>query len=95
MEHLLSQKEDGIRGKSVGASSGLHLRTDPPPSPPRHIGPSMRKVGPQHYLKEEMAAAREAVSSLDQAVAKASSYREKASRLLEEAHRALSRLEQV
>jgi hypothetical protein len=60
-----------------------------------HAGPSMRQIGSQHYLKEEMAAAREAVKALDEAVAKAKSFRERASRLLEEAHRALSRLEQV
>ena len=70
------------------------LSLSPLLSPPM-TGPSMRDVGPQHYLKEEMAAAREAVRSLDKAVASAKSYREKASRMLEEAHRALDRLEQV
>ena len=93
MEHHLSEggwhPGQSQWGPHPGCISALTLPL------PCHIGPSMRKVGPQHYLKEEMAAAREAVQSLDQAVAKASSYREKASRLLEEAHRALSRLEQV
>ncbi|GAX75255.1 hypothetical protein CEUSTIGMA_g2700.t1 [Chlamydomonas eustigma] len=63
--------------------------------PPMQRGPSMRHIGSQHYLKEEMVAAREAVKALDEAVARAKSFRERASRLLEEAHRALGRLEQA
>ncbi len=55
----------------------------------------MQETGSIQYLREEMAAAREAVKALDKAVAEASSYRERASRLLEEAHRAFSRLELV
>ncbi|MEW5304554.1 MAG: hypothetical protein WDW36_007157 [Sanguina aurantia] len=48
-----------------------------------------------HYLQEEMRAAREEVTALDQSVAAALSFREKSTKLLEEAHRALSRLEQA
>eukprot|EP00798_Chlamydomonas_sp_ICE-L_P018693 gene18693-25214_t len=51
--------------------------------------------GVHYYLKQEIAAAREAVGNLDKAVSKATSFREKSSMTLEEAHRALSRLQQA
>ncbi|GAX75257.1 hypothetical protein CEUSTIGMA_g2702.t1 [Chlamydomonas eustigma] len=76
-------------------SSILFDSDDSNHKPKLNRGPSIRQVGPQQYLKEEMQAARDAVKALDKAVAEATSYREKASKLLEEAHRALSRLEQA
>jgi hypothetical protein len=60
-----------------------------------HKAPSIRLVGSEHYLREEIQEARKAVQVLDDAVRKSSCFREISSELLEEANRALSRLEQV
>eukprot|EP00798_Chlamydomonas_sp_ICE-L_P025957 gene25957-11641_t len=56
---------------------------------------TMNESGVYYYLKQEIAAAREAVSNLDKACSKAISFRERSSATLEEASRALSRIQQA